>query len=77
MTQPTSLLRIQDVMRRVSFKRNKLYDLINAGDFPQPVKFGRMSAWVEAEVSQWIEAQIARRDAAKPEPQETAELENA
>jgi prophage regulatory protein len=67
MTQSASLLRIEDVMRRVGFRRNKLYDLINAGDFPDPVKLGRISAWVESEVVGWIDAQIAKRDEARPQ----------
>jgi predicted DNA-binding transcriptional regulator AlpA len=66
MTQVSSLLRIEDVMRRVGFRRNKLYALINAGDFVRPIKIGRMSAWVEAEVDQWIADRIAERDRLNP-----------
>jgi len=66
MKQSPNLLRIEDVFRRVGFRRNKLYGLLNAGEFPKPVKLGRMSAWVEAEIDQWITDRIAERDAGAP-----------
>jgi prophage regulatory protein len=77
MTKSPNLLRIQDVFRRVGFKRNKLYDLINAGAFPKPVKIGPISVWPEDEVDAWVRERIAERDAgaspvrrrsASPEP---------
>jgi len=66
MIHSPTLLRIEDVFQRVGFKRNKLYDLVNAGEFPAPVKIGRLSAWVEAEVAQWIADRIAERNEMKP-----------
>ena len=63
MTQPTSLLRIEDVMRRVGFRRNKLYDLINEGAFPRPAKIGRISVWPSHEVDKFVADRIAERDA--------------
>jgi prophage regulatory protein len=66
MTKRPTLLRIEQVFERVGFQRNKLYDLINEGAFPKPMKIGRLSAWVEAEVDQWIADRIAERDAKAP-----------
>lgn len=78
MTQSPSLLRIDDVFRRVGFRRNKLYDLINADEFPKPVKIGRMSAWVESEIDEWINKQIAARNVpAKPKKRAETGGENA
>ena len=58
------LLRLPDVMRRVSLSRSEIYRRIAAGDFPQPVKLGeRASAWPDHEVTAWCEARIAARDA--------------
>jgi len=62
MKKSPRLLRIDEVMSRVGFRRNKLYDLINEGSFPRPVKIGPISAWVEDEVDQWVADRIAERD---------------
>ncbi|WIE09326.1 MULTISPECIES: helix-turn-helix transcriptional regulator [Providencia] len=34
------------------------YKLIQDGEFPKPIKFGRMSRWLKSEVIQWIQARI-------------------
>ncbi|MEM8052792.1 AlpA family transcriptional regulator [Morganella morganii] len=35
------------------------YKLIQDGQFPKPVKFGRSSRWLKSEVEAWLQARIA------------------
>jgi prophage regulatory protein len=61
------LLRRPEVQRMTGLSKTTLYSLMQAGEFPRPVKLAeRCAAWPEAEVSQWIERRIAesRRAAA-------------
>lgn len=61
-------IRLPQVCRMVGFRRAMIYKLIGHPDpslrLPAPVKVGRASAWVEAEVIAWLDAQVARRNAA-------------
>lgn len=34
------------------------YKLIQDGQFPKPIKFGRSSRWLKSEVEAWIQARI-------------------
>lgn len=34
------------------------YKLIQNGQFPQPIKFGRSSRWLQSEVEAWMQARI-------------------
>lgn len=56
------LLSFADVSRRVALGRTSIYAGIAAGTFPPPVKVGKRSLWVEAEIAQWIADRIAERD---------------
>lgn len=58
----TILLSFDDVASRVGLGRTRIYAGVASGDFPKPVKIGRRSLWVEAEIDQWIAARIAERD---------------
>ena len=69
MQQPTpantadSLIRLPAVLARIGLKQSRLYELIQSGDFPAPVRLGvRAVAWRESEVSAWI----ATRPTARP-----------
>lgn len=69
MQQPTpantadSLIRLPAVLARVGLKQSRLYELIQSGEFPAPVRLGvRAVAWRESEVSAWI----ASRPTARP-----------
>ena len=60
---PETFLRLSKVQERVGLKTTAIYDAINAGTFPAPVKLGtRAVAWVESEIAEWQQAQIAKRD---------------
>lgn len=69
MQQPTpantadSLIRLPAVLARVGLKQSRLYELIQSGKFPAPVRLGdRAVAWRESEISAWI----ASRPSARP-----------
>ncbi|MDH2378756.1 helix-turn-helix transcriptional regulator [Providencia rettgeri] len=34
------------------------YKLIQDGEFPKPIKFGRMSRWLKSEVEEWLRVRI-------------------
>lgn len=58
-TNASGFLRLPSVLSLTGIGKTKLYGLIQAGQFPPPVKIGsRISVWPESDVSDWIEAQI-------------------
>lgn len=59
------LIRLPEVLERVSLKKTKVYSLIAEDDFPRPVKLGSASAWVETEIDQWLAERACAR---KPSP---------
>jgi prophage regulatory protein len=52
------LLRIRQVEDATGFGRSWIYEKVRRGEFPQPIKLGRSSAWLESEVEGFIDAQI-------------------
>ena len=57
----TSLLTIKDVLRRRRAARSTLYvELKLDPDMPQPVKIGRRTFFVEAEIEAWLANKIAK-----------------
>jgi prophage regulatory protein len=56
-----NLISIDEVMRRTSIRRTKLYELIHIGDFPLPIKIGTASRWADTEVAAWIQARMQGR----------------
>jgi len=53
------LLRLPEVMERTGYGKSKIYALVRAEEFPQPIKLGkRSSAWIEDEVAAWVTARI-------------------
>lgn len=58
---PPALLAFEPLSHYVGFGRSRIYQLINAGEFPPPVKIGKSSRWVRAEIDNWLSAQIAAR----------------
>lgn len=63
-----SILRRPEVLKKIGLCKAQLQNLINAGEFPKPVKLGgpdaRAVGWVDTEVQAWIDAKIAERDTA-------------
>ena len=56
------IVRRPDVLRRVSVRKTKLYDLIQFDGFPWPVPIGVVGrGWVLREVEDWLRARYERR----------------
>lgn len=49
------------VQSRTCLGKSRIYELIAAGDFPQPVRLGRRIAFVEQEIDTWILQCMAER----------------
>jgi len=43
----------------LSISRAKLYKMMGQGDFPRPLKHGRISYWPIEDVTDWIEQEVA------------------
>ncbi len=59
------LIRLPQVKAMVGLGRSSIYDWIKRGEFPKPIKVGRLSGWIECEVQEWISERI---QASRPEP---------
>ena len=59
----TNILRRKDVEARVGLSRSTLYELMDRGSFPRPVKLSaKRVGWLENEIAEWQKARIAARD---------------
>ncbi|MDW1678067.1 MULTISPECIES: AlpA family phage regulatory protein [Vibrio] len=48
-------LKLQQVIEKTSLCSSSIYNLINAGEFPQSVTvMGKRKAWLESEVEEWM-----------------------
>jgi prophage regulatory protein len=52
------ILRLPEVKVMVGLGTTAVYQRIKHGDFPPPIKLGRLSGWLESEIQQWIKKQI-------------------
>jgi prophage regulatory protein len=60
---PLTLLRRDEVKRRTGLSTSGLYQLMQQGDLPRPVKLtGGTVAWPEHEIEDFIAKRIARRN---------------
>jgi prophage regulatory protein len=56
-------IRQPEVLKRTALSRSTLYELIDKGQFPKPLKLGeRINCWPEHEVFAWMESRIAARE---------------
>ena len=46
----------------VGFGRSRIYQLIADGQFPPPIKIGKSSRWVRAEIDEWLNKQVEARN---------------
>jgi predicted DNA-binding transcriptional regulator AlpA len=49
------------VSRRIGLSRSNIYQQIQSGKFPEPVKIGRSSRWLATEIQAWVTAQAYAR----------------
>lgn len=57
--QTDRLIRLPEVLRITGRSRTTTLDDVKARAFPQPIKIGRATMWVEAEIQGWIAARIS------------------
>ena len=58
--RPERLLRLKTVVDRTGLGRTLIYQQMDEGSFPKPVKIGaRAVAWAESDIQKWIEERIA------------------
>ena len=53
--QKDRIIRLPEVLERVSLSRTTIYQKIQEGSFPKQLKLGRTSGWLESEIDAWIE----------------------
>jgi len=51
-------LRMPDVIKKVGLRRTAIYDKISSDDFPQPIKLGNVSVWLESELDAWMQLKV-------------------
>jgi predicted DNA-binding transcriptional regulator AlpA len=76
----TRLYRLNELPRFVGLRRSRIAELIEAGEFPRPIRLsdtGRAVAWLESDLIDWQWECIARRAAARAELDREAELKEA
>lgn len=56
-----ALLPFHALSAYVSFGRSRIYQLIQDGSFPPPIKIGKSSRWLMMEVDAWVEQHINSR----------------
>ena len=48
------LLPLRQLESIIGFRKSKIYQLIESGQFPSPIKIGRSSRWKQSDVQKWI-----------------------
>ena len=57
------ILRLEGVKTRTQLSRSTIYDGVQKGTFPRPVKLGpRAVGWLENEIEEWLVACVENRD---------------
>ena len=47
----------QDSLDKQNITRSYLYEMLNEGSFPKPMKFGRTSRWLKSDIEKWLKEQ--------------------
>lgn len=55
----SSLLKLPDVVRRTGRSKSTIYDEVNRGLFPRPIKIGRRTYWRDDEITRIVDAYSA------------------
>ena len=61
MTPNDKIIRLPQVKEMVGFGTTTVYDMMKKGEFPKQIKLGRMSGWLESEITAWIEGKAQQR----------------
>ena len=58
-SQQQRIMRMPAVLATVGYSKSHLYELINRGEFPRPIKLGaRAAGWLSGDISDWLDARI-------------------
>lgn len=52
--EPINLLRLDHVLEAMPLSRTTLINMVKRGEFPKPIKIGRVCFWIENEVQAFI-----------------------
>jgi prophage regulatory protein len=66
MPRATRIIRLPQVQDLVGLRRSTIYNRIQNGEFPRPIKLGRTSGWVQAEIETWLSTQIEQSRRVQP-----------
>ena len=58
---PPALFAFEPLSHYVGLGRSRVYQEIARGEFPKPIKIGKSSRWVKAEIDAWIAKHCAQR----------------
>lgn len=58
-------LNLRETERKVGLKKTAIYRFIAAGQFPQPIKIGRASRWLESELDAFLLERANEREQGK------------
>ena len=50
-----TLLLLRKLKSVIGFRKSKIYQLIESGQFTQPIKIGRSGRWRSSKVQNWIQ----------------------
>lgn len=56
------LLNVNDVCRKIKVSRTKFYEMLAAGEIPEPVIVGCRKKWTEEEIEAWVRANCPKAD---------------
>lgn len=60
------VLRMKDLVEKLSICRSSIYNLINAGDFPPSFRIHKQSVgWLESDIDEWIMKRMSGGDQRK------------
>lgn len=58
-TPEVRLIRLKEVVTICGKSRSSIYEAIQKGEFPKPVKLrGRSSGWIKSEIEHWVQSCI-------------------
>jgi len=60
-TADALLWTLSTLKKQIGISRSSIYQQIQAGDFPEPVKLGRSSRWLAKEIRAWVNAKAEKR----------------
>jgi prophage regulatory protein len=60
--EPINLLRLDQVLSAIPLSRTTILNMVKRGEFPKPIKIGRVCFWIENEVKAflWQKAEESR-----------------